>query len=357
MSQLGPLGRRLLRTLLLSLTLVLAVGLGASAAHAKYSEEILDPNPNRIYWDPIASVTTTMGSQDAGTYTVSITNHCANSCLGPYTYVQNVDFAFDPANGRTVTVPFESAVTAPGQYTIRIIKGGYFELARSAFTIYKPEIPNVSVYYATPSTFFPHVRDGYLDKTLLEWSSFNGGPEPAKLEILNSSGRAVVTRSVSPTGSWSWRGERDSGGIAPAGTYTARVTVANAVGQIGFAETPIRVAHRRVWSPVQVARKGDQTSRRREGRGCQTAGGAGVLHMDCVGGTSAEAFYTFTIPRKSRGIDLTSFGNEDRGTRGVVDLTYTRPTPRRVVARIRITGSRAYIVRRVTLQYRARVLR
>lgn len=349
--------RSVLRALLLPLVLVLSLGLGSSPALAKYGEEIVDPDPNRIYWDPISSVTANMGSQEAGEYSVSITNRCTNSCLGSYTYEQKIFFSYDPANGRVVTVPFNVPVSAPGPYTIRILKGEYFELARSAFTIYEPEIPDVSLYHATPSTFFPHMRDGYLDKALLEWDSLGGGPTPAKLEILNSSGRAIVTRSVSSSGSWSWTGDRDSGGTAPVGTYTAKVTVTNAVGQTGSAQTPIRVAHRRVWSPVQVSRKGDQTSRRLEGRGCQTVRGGGVLHMDCTGGTSAEAFYTFTIPRRSRRIDLTAYGNEDRGTRGVVQFTYTRPTPRRVVARIRITGSRAYIVNRVTLRYRARILR
>lgn len=364
-----PTGHRILKprragrvqSLVLSVTVMLttfASGvLTPAPAFAYEGAAITSPASGSSVQGPVTSFTIDMGTHPAGTYDVSAYG-CKN-CSPKSPYLEIFRFDYDPAAGVTVTVQLPTPMTITTNHSINVTRQDaetFWNVASSGFTLARPVAAPEAILDVYDRTIFPYRRDGYLDKTHILWVAQGDDLNNAWLEILNSSGAAVVRRQV-PSGEWDWRGQSDGGSLVPVGTYTVRLTAANSLGQTDVAEETIEVAHRRVRSIVEATKKGTQTNARREGAGCQAASGSGVLHMDCVGGTQVDAFYSFKVPREARRVDVNALGSEDTGTRGQVQFTYTRPSATRVLARIRVTGSRAYSVQSVTVRYTARVMR
>lgn len=352
---------RATRSLMLAVMMaLLTFGAGVltpAPAFAYEGAAITSPAQGSSVQGPVTSFTIDMGTHPAGTYNVSAYG-CKN-CYPQSPYYETFSFDYDPTTGSTKTIPLPTPMTITTNHSLNVTRQDadtYWNVASSAFVVARPIAAPEAILDVYDRTIFPYKRDGYLDKAHILWVADGDNLNGAWLEILNSSGAAVVRRQV-PAGEWGWRGRRDDGSLVPVGTYTVRLTAANSLGQTDVAEETIRVAHRRVWSIVETTRKGTQTSARREGPGCQAASGNGVLHMDCVGGTRVDAFYSFNLPRKTRNVRVSIYGSEDTGTRGDVQFTYTRPSATRVLARIRVTGSRAYIAESVTLTYTARVMR
>lgn len=336
---------------------VMSVGalIAAPASAARQGETVVTPNASQVLFDPVTSATFTMGNQPAGDYTVAITG--CSRCPSPVTYDQTFTFTYDPVAGTTTTVAFPSPVSAPGGYTLVLRQGvGYYELARSTFSIMRPEPPTADVV-VNEYEFYPYRRDGYLDAVHVEWQASSMTPGFSTLSVVDAAGKAVYSRQVISYGTWRWTGRTDDGDMAPVGKYKIRLTVTDGRGQTAVSEGRVQLKHGKTWAPATAKKKGNQTSSRRAGPGCQTVPGSGVLHMDCTNGTSAEALYTFRVPRKIRDVHVTVRGTKDRGTRGDIEFTYVRPSARTLVARIRITGSRAYIANEVTLTYRGYTMR
>jgi hypothetical protein len=207
-----------------------------------------------------------------------------------------------------------------------------------------------------PGVFYPHVVDGRRDVTRTGYALSHAAD--VVVRVRNDVGARVRVDQLGeqPAGDheWTWDGRVDNGSRAPKGGYTVEVVATDADGHRDSATTDVRVATKLVTRTDSIAVSGASGVRKAK-RGCTATRYDGVMTLDCWGGRYAQATYGFRIPKSAYKITWRAAGRApslDICCDGRITKTGERTKARSFVVRVRVTGWRAYEVRRVSVDYR-----
>ena len=157
--------------------------------------------------------------------------------------------------------------------------------------------PVIRQFTASPTTFFPTVRDGSRDGvTFNGWSDIIDTEEWVSqtwnITIRNASGGKVAERNgVDPDwedAHWSWKGLVLNGNSVRVGTYAATFTVTNTTtGEIDTARRTLTATSDTIYRRSIKSHRGVNTSARSHSANCYIDPAwykAGSLELDCWGG-------------------------------------------------------------------------
>jgi hypothetical protein len=223
--------------------------------------------------------------------------------------------------------------------------------------------PVITAFTASPATFYPTVRDGFLDRVTLVGSSDSIELQRSwDFTIRNANGVTVAERSGTATG-WSsvsehWDGRNLTGNLVSAGTFKATFTVTNLdTSEAATATRILYVKSDTIYKHITRSRTGVQTSARSHSTSCYTYRlSFGSLKLDCWGGREAVARYGFSLPNTARNVTWSVAGERGCCWNGTVRRTAWR-TGNHVDVRVRVTNWAAYTVDRVRVTYTTAVRR
>jgi hypothetical protein len=227
----------------------------------------------------------------------------------------------------------------------------YFAVGRPAVT------PTIGNPVARPATFYPRVRDGYRDETVIAFGSRLDSD--VTVQILAGTDGSIVRTFALAGDSWAdysdrrsvaWRGRNAAGNLVPTGRYTARIT-STIDGQSATARLPIWVAsgHRTV--RVTKTKDGWDDSRDTTRGNCFAWEVFDGNDLDCWGGSYAQATYRFALPSGARNIDWGVRGYQECCDAGRIIKTGERTSARSYRIAVRVTSWRSYVVRSTWLTY------
>lgn len=213
---------------------------------------------------------------------------------------------------------------------------------------------------ASKATFYPVVKDGYLDTTDIRFALSR--PAGVTLRVEDGKGKAVyeATKTYGQPGSqaWTWNGRTTSGKPVPAGAYRAVVT-ASADGATSSGATSVRVATKVVTKRLSLARTGAEGSASTRGSCSVTKNSYdGSARLDCFSGRFAAITYTFSIPASATNLAWSASLRASAGDlccRGTITKTGRRVSRTKFQVRVQVTGWRATYVDDARLRYQARV--
>lgn len=234
--------------------------------------------------------------------------------------------------------------------------------AYSSFTVAPPSL-TVSDIRASGTTFYPRVRDGYLDKVALR-IDLNRAAGVA-WQVNDIDGRVVRRATTSASAGahvWRWDGKSSSGALLKPGAYRAVVTV-TAGGVSRTRSIVVRIATAVITRTITKRKDGYDANYATRGR-CYVeqayADDDYSVTLDCWGGRYAQATYVFAIPSNATNIRWavrSYLSGADLCCRGSVSKSGARVSSTRYHIRAKVTGLRAMTVERVavTYSYRTRV--
>lgn len=211
-------------------------------------------------------------------------------------------------------------------------------------------------------TFYPLVKDGYLDFTKLLFDTNRGGS--ANVTITDAKNRVVYNKTFHLDGAgrwyWAWNGKTTSGKPVLPGKYRATLAMTtDGVTQTRSVNTTVatKMATRR-WTIDKGSRDGrTETSGKCRTRDGNEAEGYGAV-LDCRGGKFAAITYTLRVPANATNIRYnvkTTATEDDFADRGTITKTGKRISDTKYQIRVQVTGYRATVVDEVSLTYKARV--
>jgi hypothetical protein len=243
-----------------------------------------------------------------------------------------------------------------GSHTIVVEEAGVETFVFSGFEV--EPLLSVAGLSVAPYRFYPYVRDGYRDRTVLRFALNKEASVVVK--VRNGAGRMVrrVPLGVLDEGSWAWNGRTDTGSLAPTGRYRI-VLEARALGEV------------RRWVREVVVARGWMTRRATKER----CGGCGpgvyqssprchvdfdVFHdgdvfLDCSGGDFAIVAWRFRIPANAFNISKRVVGEVMCCPPGGVTSDGARPRPRTYVVAAGVSGWRSWDIRSVRISYSYKV--
>lgn len=209
---------------------------------------------------------------------------------------------------------------------------------------------------ASPSTFYPTVRDGYRDSVRLTWSA--SLPATSVVTVRDSANRVVwrtsVSRSAAGTSSAVWNGRSSSGAKVPVGTYKLAVTGTGDNGSKDVLNGSVKVASDTVTDTRTLTRSGTGTSKRLRSGDCYFRSYYAELSIDCVGFSgraTAQARYSFSLPSSATHLRWRVNGSLRCCAEGVFERGLVRTSRTAAYVFVRLSGLRAYDVRGVRLTY------
>lgn len=228
----------------------------------------------------------------------------------------------------------------------------------------------ISGLVASPSAFYPLVRDKYLDDVRIKWGpqcdGLNWGYGTphwscASFSIADAAG-TVVRQGRSPeeecypadndageicfhsVPAFSWDG-RDAAGLAvPAGVYTVTVTADGS-----SASVPVTVATKteRTYETLSVKRAAERSAT----KGCYAKPSAGQMTVDCWGGGKASATFWAFIPEGAKVAEKKIVGTRLCCKRGSLTMRYKRTQSDLMEGTVTVTGWRAFAVKHFKVNY------
>lgn len=203
----------------------------------------------------------------------------------------------------------------------------HWETGRSSSVTFQvASAPQIYQASASPQTFYPTVRDGFRDGTLLTFA-VDGSPSTARMVVRNAAGRAVRSWSWSDVGygdsvSRTWDGKNAAGKLLPLGWYTVGFSASNEVGT-DTVTRDVRIHRRRVELTRNPSKWGVQTSSRSRRGNCSTyPAGGGALALDCWGGRYAQAEHRYRIPTSVQRLRYTVYYIRQCCSPGRMQLTH-----------------------------------
>jgi FlgD Ig-like domain len=239
--------------------------------------------------------------------------------------------------------------------------GGSNGYDEAYFTVAAPEIGFSRVKQA-PATFYPRVRDGYLDTSTTHFHTDATGR--VAIAVTNAKGhvvrRANLHRLSRGRQAWQWSGKLDDGTRAAVGTY--HVNIYDAEFRKPAASTKVVVAAGTRVRKDSTGRAGhDYTSAATSGA-CHISQEFGTTteELDCWGGRQALTRYRLTIPSSATHLRWHVEGHrasDDMCCHGSIKKSGKRLDRTHYQVQVRVTGWRAYDVRSawVSYRYRARI--
>lgn len=264
-------------------------------------------------------------------------------------------------SGTSGTKTFETFSTTPVGDTcdVRLFDpNGVWDTENSIFL--EDAAPQIRNLRASPSEFYPRVRDGYRDAVQL---SFGARADTSKtMRVTNAEGRTVYSKTLRACRwcdldyyreSIAWRGVNNAGNTVPVGRYRVAITSEPADGQAATASQRVTVKTAVVTKRKRIWRDGYYTSGHSRSRNCGVQWWEYDLtvDLDCWGGKGAEVRYFFKLPRSAKKIGWSAPGsfNSNLGGRIVKDGKRVRPT--RFMIKVRVTKFRDYTVNYAHLAY------
>lgn len=264
-------------------------------------------------------------------------------------------------NGSPVPVDtYTATLTATNPATGEVAEATTVVHARAVSTV-----PEIRKFTASPTTFFPTVRDGYRDGvSFTGWSNeieTRDWPEQSwNITIRNANGVKVAERSgMYPDwdgAHWDWKGKDLNGNPVKVGTYKATFTVTNTMtGEEDTATLTLTATSDTIYRKVERSHTGVQTSSRSRSSHCYIyAWDSNTLALDCWGGNYAIARYGFSVPSKARDIRFAVTSSRDGD--GTVRSAGWR-TGDHVDVAVKATGYAIAWVDRVSISYKIPVRR
>jgi flagellar hook assembly protein FlgD len=142
-------------------------------------------------------------------------------------------------------VPFDgkdnlAAFLPDGDYTANLVASRTLDTGDVASSSYAGQpftIDNTALapldWKSSRSTIYPS-PDGYRDTTTFTYGADRDAYTLVELRVRNASNTLVRTKLISVPADATWDGHRDDNSRVPAGTYTARLRVVDALGNIGL---------------------------------------------------------------------------------------------------------------------------
>ena len=256
----------------------------------------------------------------------------------------------------TVTTCTLGWVPDLGSHTISVEEPGVETFLLSGFEV-EPHL-SVAALSAAPYRFYPYVRDGYRDRTVLRFAL--NKEASVVVRVRNGAGRTVrrVALGLLDEGSWAWNGRTDTGSLVPTGRYKV-VLEARALGET------------RRWVREVVVARGWVTRRATKERCGGCGPGAyqssprchvnfdvyhdGDVFLDCWGGDFAMVAWRFQVPANAFNIRKRVVGEVMCCPPGGVVSAGARPRPRTYVVAAGVSGWRSWDIRRVRISYSYKV--
>jgi len=243
--------------------------------------------------------------------------------------------------------------------------------------------PSINEFGASPSTFYPTVRDGYRDGVGFtfsanpidsdgEYDSYFTAEQHWSIVVRNSSGNKVASHTGSGrgnyedadeydlTGSWNWNGRNLSGVPVHAGTFTANLTVTNEqTGEHDIATRTITARRAYVTTQHTVRKSGSAATSVSHSSDCYADRDYydHTLDLDCWGGASAVARYSFAIPGNARNVTFNVVGERGCCADGRVIKAAVRRTSTNELVTVKVTNWAEFDIERVAVHYTTTRLR
>lgn len=216
-------------------------------------------------------------------------------------------------------------------------------------------------------TFYPLVKDGYKDQSVVRWNVPTGDVDEFTyaVDVLDSGGVSIRTlddwRELDTWGdrgtAW-WNGRDEQGSDVATGDYTIRVTASDSGGLEHDLTQNVRVATGTKWFKRSYSTGGHNFDARSHTRGCQItrAGFISEVWLDCWGGRHARVGYGFYLPYElgMRGLSWWVRGTTGCCNPGRVIKSGKRTRPHRLWISVKVTNWRAFDVHRVGYKYWAK---
>lgn len=209
---------------------------------------------------------------------------------------------------------------------------------------------------ASPTKFYPLVRDGYRDSTRVTFhtnkTSYN------RIVVKGRSGRTILHVSLGKqaagTHSWRWNGRNGSGKKVDPGHYRIKVR-ARATREVKKSSVRVRVSTAWLTKQRTRYRDGDSPTAAGHSRHCFSNyhwWHNDDLYLDCWGGSYAVAGYRFRIPANAYNL---SWGITGRSyccsSPGKIAKAGWRSSSTRFKVGVLVTKWRSYDIREVRVHY------
>lgn len=212
-------------------------------------------------------------------------------------------------------------------------------------------LDNVSV---TRSTFYPRVRDGYMDSTAIKYRLNHKAN--VTVRVKNSSGVTIRRANLGPrlggAHRWSWNGKRRNGSVAATGRYRIQLTAVDSAKHKKSAGASSKVATGVRATRVTKAEQGYWWDRSDHSPSCYVNDYSydNTTQLDCWGGRFAWVAYNFRLPDGARNVSWSVTGERGCCSDGRIVKAGTR-SGNRVSVKVKVTGWRSYTVKRVFVTY------
>ena len=329
-----------------------AVAFGVSLPSASATDpsgpSVMSPGPGSVVQDGFAGpFAVDMTGAPAGTYGASVS--CRASWPYPSADEQFPHFTWDGVSGPSRTFELVRPLDGPTDCRFAVVRGpGSTDEATVAAQRFSVDDPPLEVTYASlwRRTFYPVVDDGYLDETSVSfWFS---RPAEVTKTVVDEHGRTVLTGGPYSFSygehpvTWDGRDAHEHA-VAP-GTYTIVVRASDTEGTVRTVRRKVEVATEVRPSHDSVVLSGGHLS---SGRGCTATLDGATTRLVCHHGTFAQARFGVRLPASAHHLDPGLDGRRlagDSCCRGTVTEKVDRPSRRRAVVTVRVTGSRAYVI-------------
>ncbi len=210
---------------------------------------------------------------------------------------------------------------------------------------------------ASPTTFYPIVRDGYRDR--VGFTVTLNQHAAVTTIVRNSAGRAVRILSQElhrGRRTVYWNGLTGSGAKVPAGRYRITLEAQSGAGESRSVSRVVTVATAVVTRTATKRRSATQGSPATRGS-CYITWEDGSAELDCWGGRYARLSFGFAIPASAWDLTWSVSGERsalDRCCSGSIRKSGSRPSQTRYVVATTVNGWRAYWVHSATVRYKYR---
>jgi len=232
--------------------------------------------------------------------------------------------------------------------------------------------PVIDSFTASPSTFYPTLRDGYRDG--VGFDSYTEAPQSADgyygnyatlkwtINVRNTDGGVIASRSGTsdsndPVASarWSWNGKNQHTGLpVRIGTFRSTLTLTNT--ETGESDTATRILYAKralLNSHHTWTWNGDQALATSHSSSCYADKYSynHTLDLSCWGGHHAVGTSGSGLARNATNVRWSMAGTRGCCDNGRVIKTGTRTSPIFCQVRVKVTNWAEYTVRRVTVSY------
>lgn len=354
----GALARLVLTTTAVAAVLV-GAGSGTANAVGTGAPVINDPTASTYRVGSAVPVSVNLSDVPAGDYNISVTEQSAGGSriLDETVHVDDTT----PSTFSYTVYPVQSGVHA-----VEVDTAGQADaLATRSFTAIAKK--TTLTHSARPSTFYPYVKDGYRDTTVVGYRVYGRvrtqalvyGPNGLVRSVdLGFKGDSSEWASDGMDYSWAWNGRNNAGSLVPSGkSYSIVIKTTETVNGQPYASqvsSSATVARGYRTLSVSKSRDGyDNSSQARSGCDIHRAYWTDSdLFLDCWGGDYALARYAFAIPANATNLRWSVNGAAHCcSSPGVTRKTFSRPNPRTAVVQVKVTGWHSYQINRVNLSY------